>query len=228
MFSKKLIVEHKVMILSFIGVSIFLLVFLLYVPFKEIPTEVTVIKTNEGFVPGEIFVRKGGSVTFKNDSDSLSWPASNSHPEHTEYKGLTTSYGAGTDESCSGSSFDACVGLEKGGEWTFTFEKEGEWYYHDHLAPGLGGSIIVSDREKRSLAARLGFLSSLKRPVFQQPSSETFHTLSFKEQTRIIEELGQRDADEAWDFLVEVATDKLTGERLHGVATIPAIGMHTL
>lgn len=86
------------------------------------------------FSPASITINKGDTVTFINDGNRPTWPASDAHPTHGNYPE------AG---GCIGSAFDACEGIQPGGTYQFTFNKTGTWTYHDHMKPSAGGSIIV-------------------------------------------------------------------------------------
>ena len=92
--------------------------------------------TDAGFSPKTIEVSKGDTVTFTNNSSRNMWIASNMHPTHNEYP-------TESDEDCLGSSFDACIGIPVGESWSFTFDRIGEWGYHDHLSVSRTGTIIV-------------------------------------------------------------------------------------
>ncbi|GBD34180.1 hypothetical protein HRbin34_00504 [bacterium HR34] len=102
--------------------------------------EVQIIITDNGFEPSTITVSKGTKVTFVNQFDSPSWPASDVHPTHRVYPGSGIEKCGTPQES---SIFDACHGLQKGESYSFIFNEAGEWKYHDHLRPYLTGTIIV-------------------------------------------------------------------------------------
>jgi len=68
------------------------------------------------------------------------WPASAMHPTHTVYSGTSLVQHCPDEEKVA---FDACQGIEPGDSWTFTFKKDGNWKYHDHIAPSFFGSITV-------------------------------------------------------------------------------------
>ncbi len=96
--------------------------------------------TDSGFSPNTLTVKAGTTATFKNQSSEPFWPASNVHPSHMAYDGTSMA------EHCqnpTSNAFDACVGVQPGASWTFTFNKIGTWSYHDHLNPGMRGSITV-------------------------------------------------------------------------------------
>jgi len=84
--------------------------------------------TENGYEPSEVSIRKGETVTFKNTTGKLFWPASNLHPSHGIYP-----------------EFDPAEPIPADGMWSFTFEKSGEWKFHDHLAPYFTGVITVSE-----------------------------------------------------------------------------------
>ena len=94
---------------------------------SESPTTFTVEITSSGFSPRILEISSGDTVTWTNRDSRSHWPASAVHPTHTIY-----------------SEFDARRGLSPGGEYSFTFERIGEWNYHDHLSPSLTGTIIVN------------------------------------------------------------------------------------
>lgn len=88
--------------------------------------EVEMLMGEDEYTPGSLRIRKGTKVTFKNASESLRWPASDLHPSHGVY-----------------SEFDPKEFVKQGESWSFTFDKAGEWGYHDHLAPYITGTITV-------------------------------------------------------------------------------------
>lgn len=95
----------------------------------KLPTSATVaIDENGNFSPSEVKIQKGGKVTWANKSSRSVWPASAVHPTHLLYPG-----------------FDALRGLNTGESYSFTFEKVGEWTYHDHLNPSVRGKVKVEE-----------------------------------------------------------------------------------
>lgn len=90
--------------------------------------EVVMEMGEDEFIPQNIEVKKGTKVIFKNVSDTLKWPASNLHPSHLIYP-----------------EFDPKAPVGKGESWEFTFDKVGEWEYHDHLSPYISGLIKVTE-----------------------------------------------------------------------------------
>ncbi|MBI2543432.1 MAG: cupredoxin domain-containing protein [Candidatus Aenigmarchaeota archaeon] len=98
------------------------------------PTAVTGVKhtveiTNTGFNPNTLNIKLGDDVTFVNKDASPHWPASNIHPTHCEYKGCNV--------------FDSRKGLNTGESYSIVFDQTGTWKYHDHLNPGMTGTLIV-------------------------------------------------------------------------------------
>ena len=96
--------------------------------------------SSAGFSLGELRVKAGETVTWKNESTQNMWVASAMHPTHMLYSGTSLS------EHCPdplGTAFDACAGAPPGGSWSFVFEKTGTWGYHDHLHPTLFGKVVV-------------------------------------------------------------------------------------
>lgn len=90
----------------------------------------TIVRTNNGFGPKTITIKPGETVLFKNKSDDYFWPASNSHPTHNSL-----------------SDFDPGEPLAPGSTWSFTFDTQGPWGFHDHLYPGYKGTIIVGSKD---------------------------------------------------------------------------------
>lgn len=106
-------------------------------PQAEVPVAATVTLTRQGFSPTEVAVRKGQTVRFvsgiSDDCDltlasCFIWPASDPHPSHEFYP-----------------EFDPREPLGPGESWIFTFDKAGDWGYHDHFKSSSRGTIRVSD-----------------------------------------------------------------------------------
>ncbi|PIN85489.1 MAG: hypothetical protein COV47_01785 [Candidatus Diapherotrites archaeon CG11_big_fil_rev_8_21_14_0_20_37_9] len=102
--------------------------------------ENTIEFTETGYVPNELTIKVGDTVTWVNKTQSLTWPASAKHPTHTAYPGSDIQK-CGTDEQAG--IFDACAGFGEGESYSFTFNEPGEWFYHDHLNASKFGKIIV-------------------------------------------------------------------------------------
>jgi len=83
--------------------------------------------TDKGFEPATIQIEKGQQVTWVNQDLSMHRVASDPHPTHTNLSG-----------------FDSEEPLAKDDSFSFIFEKEGAFTYHDHLNPfEFKGTIIV-------------------------------------------------------------------------------------
>lgn len=81
------------------------------------------------FEQASLDIKVGDIVIFKNNSNSDFWPASASHPSHTDYP-----------------EFDSKSAVPAGSKWQFKFTKVGNWKYHNHLNPGVGGIINVASK----------------------------------------------------------------------------------
>lgn len=88
--------------------------------------EVVIEMYQDEYIPNEITIKRGTTVRFVNKDDGPRWPASDLHPSHGIY-----------------SEFDPEEPIPAGEEWSFTFNQEGEWTMHDHLAPYITGFITV-------------------------------------------------------------------------------------
>jgi hypothetical protein len=98
-----------------------------------------------GFSPTSVEIVQGETVIFRNLDKTDRWPASNIHPTHEIYP-----------------EFDPMEPLAPGESWSFTFNKAGEWKFHDHIyASYIGtirvnstttGQIEVSKAERKSLS----------------------------------------------------------------------------
>jgi len=98
---------------------------------------VTVTYTAGGFESDTVTIEQGEQVRWVNESGSAMWIATDLHPSHAEYEGTTRSEHCPDEDN---SSFDQC---ETGDVYTFTFDKAGEWGYHNHVNASHGGTVIV-------------------------------------------------------------------------------------
>jgi len=111
-------------------------------PASQVPAvnENVITYSNSGYSPSTLTIKKGETVTFKNQSSRSMWPASAMHPTHRAYSNTSL------DEHCpdtTGIAFDACKGFLPGQSFSFTFNQVGTWKYHNHLNPGDIGTIVV-------------------------------------------------------------------------------------
>jgi plastocyanin len=88
--------------------------------------EVTIVLTEDGFMPRDIRISPGTKVTFTSTRGNQFWPASNTHPSHNIFP-----------------SFDPKRPLEPNESWSFTFDEVGNWGYHDHIRSYFTGIIYV-------------------------------------------------------------------------------------
>ncbi|PIR83819.1 hypothetical protein COU18_02430 [Candidatus Kaiserbacteria bacterium CG10_big_fil_rev_8_21_14_0_10_51_14] len=88
--------------------------------------EITILLTEHGFEPESVFITRGTNVVFVSERGNEFWPASDLHPFHTIY-----------------SAFDAKRPLSPDESWSFVFEKDGHWSFHDHIDALATGAIIV-------------------------------------------------------------------------------------
>jgi len=108
---------------------------------RQSSTETTTVTyTENGFSPTSVTVQSGDTVVFVNDSNSGMWVGADQHPTHTNYDGTNLS------QHCNNNGaqpFDSCTEIQTGNSWSFTFDKTGEWGYHNHVAPRDTGTVIV-------------------------------------------------------------------------------------
>ena len=95
-------------------------------PVVSNPTEEKVEYNDTGFTPESITVKKGTSVTWINKSQKPMWVASAIHPTHRELPG-----------------FDQLESVGNDSEYSYTFDKIGNWKYHNHVSPSDFGSVVV-------------------------------------------------------------------------------------
>ncbi len=107
---------------------------------NETPTAVTVVYNGTEYTPKDVAVKKGGTVTWKNESTGNMWVASAQHPTHTVYDetSRTTHCAAGYTGA---KPFDQCKGATT--DYSFTFDKTGKHGYHDHINASAFGSVTV-------------------------------------------------------------------------------------
>jgi plastocyanin len=82
--------------------------------------------TANGFSPSELTIPVGTMVRFINSDTAKHWPAADVHPVHQCY-----------------ASFDSLRPLATGEEYEVKFEVAKTCGMHDHMNPGITGSIIV-------------------------------------------------------------------------------------
>ncbi len=119
------------------------------------------IHINEnGFSPSKLNISIGTKVIFENVGLEKHWPAGDDHPSHTLYDG--TNLKTHCDVSSVLKSFDSCSGIDEGDTWSFVFEKEGEFSFHDHLWPQFTGEIIVNTESTDNVHKKVGLFKRIK------------------------------------------------------------------
>jgi plastocyanin len=88
----------------------------------------TVVYDDSGFTPKAITVKVGTAVTWKNNGTKMMWMASAVHPTHQELPG-----------------FDQLEATGNGTSYSYNFTKQGTWKYHNHVAPGDTGTVVVEE-----------------------------------------------------------------------------------
>lgn len=88
--------------------------------------EVSIVLTDDGFVPRDVQVDRGTTVVFSTTRPFQFWPASNEHPAHTIFP-----------------DFDSKRPIDADQPWSYTFERLGEWRFHDHVRSYYSGTIYV-------------------------------------------------------------------------------------
>ena len=109
---------------------------------NEVKAEIKneVIYTDTGFLPSELKIKIGDTVMFKNESSSGMWVGSAMHPSHMVYSGIPLGQHC---PDTTNSSFDECASAQPKESWSFTFNKQGTWGYHNHVKSMHFGKIIV-------------------------------------------------------------------------------------
>jgi len=126
---------NKKILAIILAVAAILIVFLFYPTGKEANLNeesekpgdrLTILINDGGFNPVELSIKKGETVTFSNVGENEHWPASAIHPTHQVYP-----------------EFDPKEAIAPGDSWSFKFDKEGAWRFHDHIFLNLTGVITV-------------------------------------------------------------------------------------
>lgn len=108
---------------------------------ENVLPDVTVTYSDTGFSPKSVTIPVGTKVIFVNQSTKNMWVASAMHPTHVVYSGTSLSQHC---PDASNSAFDECAADAPGKSYSFIFNKEGDWKYHDHIDTTKFGSVIVT------------------------------------------------------------------------------------
>ena len=95
-------------------------------PGQSRKADVVIEYTDNGFVPNNVTIERGKTVSFVNKSTGPMWVASDDHPTHTILP-----------------TFDQFMGTEPGTIYQYTFDKTGDWKFHDHINPIWVGTVKV-------------------------------------------------------------------------------------
>jgi len=106
----------------------------------SIPKTHTIAYTDAGYSPSNLTIKKGDTVTFRNQSSSSIWTGSAMHPTHMAYSGTTLQQHCPDPEN---NDFDQCKAEGAGASWSFTFTKTGSFGYHNHMNTSHFGKVTV-------------------------------------------------------------------------------------
>ncbi|HEY4694508.1 MAG TPA: cupredoxin domain-containing protein [Candidatus Nanoarchaeia archaeon] len=96
---------------------------------SKAPSEVTITYTSSGFSPSSVRLKKGGKLTWVNESSNQVEIGVNPHPVHTGDRSIT--------------SEEFTLNLDSGETKTITVNKAGDFGYHNHLDSLMSGNILV-------------------------------------------------------------------------------------
>ncbi len=95
-------------------------------PTANLPQEVSVELTNDGFIPETVTIKRGGAVRWANNStDEKVSVNSDDHPTNQKYPELNLGE------------------IPKGSTVMHIFSQPGEYTYHDYFHPERKGTVIV-------------------------------------------------------------------------------------
>lgn len=97
---------------------------------RPVSSTINITYDNNGFSPREIIITKGTTVTFDNMTEIPMWVASDPHPAHTDYPELDVIRVNGQYP-------------EPKNDFSFVFDREGIWTYHNHNMPEHTATVIV-------------------------------------------------------------------------------------
>ncbi len=107
-------------------------------PAEDDEPAATVTYSSDGFSPQRVTVDEGETVVWESEGPDM-WVASAVHPTHTEYAGSSRSEHCENGDA-TGPVFDQCRTAQT---YSFTFEKEGNWGYHNHVNSAHSGTVVV-------------------------------------------------------------------------------------
>ena len=86
-----------------------------------------VVFDGNAFIPANVAVHVGHTVTWQNKSTQDVWPQADSNQTGTSTR-----------------EFDPRVAIHPGASWSYTFNRAGNWPYHNNLNTGAGGVVEVT------------------------------------------------------------------------------------
>lgn len=95
--------------------------------------------TSSGFQPQSVTIEQGETVIWQSEASRPMWVATDQHPVHSQYAGSSLREHCSSGDQTS-AAFDQC---SSGSSFSFTFEKKGEWSYHNHEYSPHGGTVVV-------------------------------------------------------------------------------------
>ena len=93
------------------------------------PSAATVTFSDSGVSPATVTIKSGESITWVNSGSKAVGVASAPHPTHTDNRELTNG--------------QSVLEIAPGASATATLTKTGNWGFHDHLNPSVGGKVSV-------------------------------------------------------------------------------------
>ena len=93
---------------------------------EVVPVENLVLIENGKFSPQKMTVAQGTTITWTNKEEDKHWIISDPHPTHSDLPEL-----------------DSGEALLQNETYQFTFDKIGEWNYHDKLNTTITGTVVV-------------------------------------------------------------------------------------
>lgn len=101
---------------------------IIFVSTNFLQSQTVVTLTESGFYPSELEITEGDTIRFVSKTGYDFWPASDSHPGHTDYP-----------------DFDPRQPVPADQEWQHTFSEAGVYNYHDHINPLFEGVVLVKN-----------------------------------------------------------------------------------
>ena len=148
-------------------------------PVEDQPAEKEYLVTYAGgvFTPQRLDIPTGSVVTFVNQSEVPVWPASNIHPTHAIL-----------------SSFDPLQTIPPRGSWSYRFERDGYWRYHNHVEPSEVGMVVTLGGGEQEVLPLLISMPELQFPVAPPSAAEEYNVNDDRELRDFIKLYGPAQA----------------------------------